>query len=90
MIRNPVLLASKTGPYICTSSYGRISSSWAPSLYRVDDPSYPIPEEIGYVSNRFWVRHKVPTSGRILVIIEPTAENKVCGDTHEGTAKELC
>ena len=68
---------------IITRSNCTISAPRTSSLYRVDDPSHPIPEEIGYVPNRFRVRHKIPTSGRVSIIIEPAAENEVRGDAHE-------
>lgn len=34
------------------------------------------------------MRYKVPTSGRVLVVIEPTAEDKVRGNAHERTLKK--
>ena len=78
----------ETRALINTYSNCTISAPRTSSLYRVDNPSYPIPQEIGYVPDRFRVRQKVPTSGRILVIIEPTAENEVRSDAHKCTVEE--
>ena len=58
-------------------------------MYSVDDPSHPIPEKIRYVSDGFRVRHEIPTSGRVLIIIQPTAEDEVRGDAHECTVDDV-
>lgn len=67
----------------CYRSDSAIASATASALDGVEHPARPVLEEVGNVAQSVAVGEEVPASCAVAVVVEPRAEDQVCGNAKE-------
>lgn len=52
-------------------------------LKRVDHPLHPVLQDVRDIADGVGVREEVPAAGSVAVVVEPRAEDEVCGGAEE-------
>lgn len=68
---------------------GTVAASAAAAVYRVQNTACPVLHQVRDVPDRVSVRQKIPASSTVSVVVQPGAEDEVCGGTEESPTRKL-
>lgn len=74
---------------VAPCSYCCVAPSTSATLYCIENPSHPVLEQIGDVSNGIAMWEKIPASSAVAIVVQPRAEDKVGRGGEEGTEMKV-